>query len=261
MDARPDMPESPPRDGTPPPSENDDVRTILSDLGHELCRPLTSLRMGFDLLLADAARPITHDQLGHVRTMVGLCDDLLRMTHTYLDYAGLVQGTHPLLFGTFTIGALVNDTGRTFAPAAASRRIAWSCGLDGPDATVTTDATRCQQVFANLAANALKFTPEGGEVRVEARLDGGHWSVTVSDNGPGIPAEHHDHVFQPFYRLTREEHARVGGDGLGLAVCRELVHQLGGEITLDSGAGYGTRVTVEFPVDASEAVSARKAGR
>ena len=66
---------------------------------------------------------------------------------------------------TFTLGALIREIDRQFAPTAAARRIAWECALEGPDATVTTDASRCQQIFGNLVANALKYTPEGGEVR------------------------------------------------------------------------------------------------
>jgi signal transduction histidine kinase len=235
-----------------------ELRTILSNLSHELCRPLISLRMGFDLLLADSNRPISHDQRGHVQTMVVLCDDLLRLTRSYLDYAGLVQGTRPLSFGAFTIGAQIREIDRQFGPTAAARRIAWACRLEGADATVTTDASRCQQIFGNLVANALKYTPEGGEVRVIGRLDGTGWVVTVGDDGPGIPADQIDRVFEPFYRLAREEHSRVEGNGLGLAICREMVGQLGGEIQLHSGVGQGTRVTVRFPLDASTKASLKR---
>src|SRR5437764_102597 len=86
-----------------------ELRSLLSNLSHELCRPLISLRAGFDLLLSDAARPISRDQRGHVQTMVVLCDDLLRLTRSYLDYAGLIQGTRPLCYGAFTLGALVRE--------------------------------------------------------------------------------------------------------------------------------------------------------
>jgi signal transduction histidine kinase len=238
---------------------HDELRTILSSLSHELCRPLISLRAGFDLLLGDASRPISADQRGHVETMAVLCDDLLRLTRSYLDYAGLVEGARPLCFGSFTVGAMVREVDRQFAPAATARRIKWSCALDGPDATVTTDASRCQQIFGNLVANALKYTPEGGEVRVRARRDAAGtgagagnepaagWVVTVTDNGPGIPPEEVEKVFAPFYRLARDERSRVEGNGLGLAICREMVAQLGGEIALHSHVGQGTQVTVRLP--------------
>lgn len=228
-----------------------EIRSILSNLSHELCRPLVSLRMGFDLLLADSARPISAEQRDRVNTMMGLCDDLLLLTRSYLDYAGLVQGTRPLCYGTFTVGALIREIDRQFGQAAAARRIALDCRLEGADTTVTTDASRCQHIFGNLVANALKYTPEAGKVHVAGRVEGDWWTVTVGDNGPGIPVEHVERVFEPFYRLSRDENSRAEGNGLGLAICREMVGQLGGEISLWSGVGQGTRVTVRFPVQAA----------
>ena len=231
------------------PIEHAEIRSLLTNLSHELCRPLISLRAGFDLLLGDAARPILDEQRGHVLTMAAMCDELLRLTRSYLDYAALVQGVRPLRFGSFTLGALIREVDRQFAPEAKERRIQWACTLDGADALVTTDASRCQQIFGNVVANALKYTPEGGKVHTIARRDGAWWQVLVSDNGPGIPREAIDRVFVPFYRLPRDEKSRIEGNGLGLAICREMVGQLGGSITLDSGQGRGTCVNVRFPVD------------
>src|SRR5579862_9402892 len=114
MDANPEASSCAGSAAAPSIFDHDEIRAILSNLSHEICRPLISLRAGFDLLLADDTRPIDGDQRGHVHTMVGLCDDLLRLTRSYLDYAGLVQGVRPLCYGTFTIGALVRDIHRQF---------------------------------------------------------------------------------------------------------------------------------------------------
>jgi signal transduction histidine kinase len=227
--------------------DTDELRSILSNLSRELCRPLMSLRAGFDLLLAEANPSVSTAQRGHVRTMTGLCDDLLRLTRTYLDYAGLAHGTHSLNIGTFTLGALIDEVDRQSASLAAAQGTTWSCVLEGRDATVSTDASRCQQVLGNLVANALKHTGDGGEVRVVAKVVGPSWRVTVTDDGPGIPDEHLDRVFEPFYRVPRSESSPAVGDGLGLAVCRELVEQLGGSIALSAAPGGGLRATVELP--------------
>ncbi len=227
-----------------------DLRSILANLSHELCRPLISLRMGFDLLLANGEGPIGRDQRGHVETMVDLCDDLLRLTRSYLDYAGLVQGTRPFSFGKFTVAALICEIDRQFEPVAASRKIAWDCRLEGRDAAITTDVSRCQQIFGNLVANALNYTAAGGEVRVTGEHHDDYWVVIVEDNGAGIPGDQIEHVFEPFYRFGREEHSRLEGSGLGLAICQEMVDQLGGEIRLESVVGRGTRAIVRLPVDA-----------
>jgi signal transduction histidine kinase len=231
-----------------------ELRSILSSLSHELCRPLASLRAGFDLLLSDARTPITYDQRGHLGTMVSLCDDLLRLTRSYLDYAAIVQGSRPLCLGSFTIGALVAEIDRQFAPVAAARQIQWESGALPPESLVVTDASRCQQIFGNLVSNALKYTPSGGQVRVVGKVESDSWVVVVSDTGPGIPAESLDRVFEPFLRLARDEHAGIEGSGLGLAICRELVTQLQGDITLESTAGAGTSIAVRFPL-ASKAIA------
>ncbi len=232
--------------------DTDELRAILANLSRELCRPLMSLRAGFDLLLAEANTSVTTSQRGHVRTMTGLCDDLLRLTRTYLDYAGLIHGTRPLEFGTFTLAALIGEVDRQFASSAFAQGTTWSCALEGRDATVSTDASRCQQVLGHLVANALKHTGDGGEVCVSAKVAGPAWRVTVIDDGPGIPPEHLDRVFEPFYRVPRSEQSATVGDGLGLAVCRELVEQLGGSIALTPAPGGGIRATVDLPIEAAE---------
>ena len=112
--------------------------------------------------------------------------------------------------------------------------------LEGTDGSVTTDVSRCQQIFGNVVANALKYTPEGGTVRVVGRHEGDQWLVVVADSGSGIPADALTKVFEPFYRLARDEHSGVEGNGLGLAICREMVDQMGGQIAISSAVGRGT---------------------
>jgi signal transduction histidine kinase len=229
--------------------DHGELRSILSNLSHELCRPLVSLRAGFDLLLGDSPSNITPDQQGHLLTMVSLCDDLLRLTRSYLDYAGIVQGSRPLCFGSFTIGALIDEIDRQFAPVAQSRQLEWQSHSQAPEMIVITDASRCQQIFGNLVSNAIKYTPSGGHVRVSGKVESDSWTVVVADSGPGIPAEALDHVFEPFVRLDRDEHSNIEGSGLGLAICRELVAQMHGNISVDSMAGKGTSICVRFPIN------------
>lgn len=244
------------RDPTDSLIDRGELRWAFSSLSHELCRPLTSLKAGFDLLLGEPAAVFTPDQRSHLLTMVTLCDDMLQLTRSYLDYAGILQGSRPLCLGTFTVGALLQEISRHFAAAAATRHIRWETSLDSSETPVVTDASRCQQILGNLVSNALKYTPVGGQVRVTGKMTADCWSVTVADSGPGIPPEAHELVFQPFYRLDRDEHSAVEGNGLGLAICRELVAQLGGEINLASVEGQGTSITVVFPREVRPAVPA-----
>src|SRR5262249_26889719 len=160
-----------------------------------LCRPLASLRAGFDLLLGASSQSFTEDQRSHLHTMVRLCDDLLGLTRSYLDYAGIVQGARPLCLGSFTIGALIQEIEREFAPLAATRQVQWESLAELPETRVITDASRCQQIVGNLVSNALKYTPSGGRVCIHGRPQADSWSVTISDSGPGVPTEALDQVF------------------------------------------------------------------
>jgi signal transduction histidine kinase len=224
-----------------------ELRTVLTSLSHELCRPLVSLRAGFDLLLGDSPAAVSAEQRGHLMTMVTLCDDLLRLTRGYLDYAGLVNARRPPCYGSFSIGALITEIDRQFHPVALAKGVSWSAVAVDPAAQVVTDASLAQQIFGNLVSNALKYTPRGGTVRVQAEAAAATWVVTVSDDGPGIPADSLEHVFEPFYRLPRDEHSRIEGNGLGLSICRELIERLEGSICLDSTPGAGTTANVVLP--------------
>lgn len=233
-----------------------ELRALLSSLSHELCRPLASLRAGFDLLLRDPAAAVSKEQRGHLESMTALCDSLLSLTRGYLDYAGMVNSARALSLGAFSIRAIVRELDRQFRGPAAAAGLRWETTVvadadadpsaKADESMVVTDATLCQQVFGNLVSNAIKYTPPGGSVRVEAQSGPDEWCVSVTDDGPGIPPDSVDRVFDPFYRLPRDEHSRIEGNGLGLCICRELVERLSGTIVLDSTLGVGTTVKVHF---------------
>lgn len=230
------------------PIEVGELRAILSGLGDELSHPLISLRAGFDKLLSVSAQPMPEDQLGQVRLMVGLCDGLLELTRSYLDFAGMVHGATTITLETVTLGRFVDDLNQKFSDQAAALAIRWSCGLAGADAIVTTDPSVCSQVFGNLVSNALKHTPEGGEVTVTLGKEGPEgWCLSVSDSGPGIPDTEIENIFQPFYRLGRDQRGGGRGHGLGLSISRELTRLIGGWLTLGPGAEGGTVARFGMP--------------
>jgi signal transduction histidine kinase len=224
-----------------------ELRSLLSNLSHELCRPLASLRAGFDLLLEDPSDTMTREQRSHLLTMVSLCDDLIRLARGYLDYAGLVESGRQPSLGTFSIGAIVGEINRQFAERAHDAGLVWETIAAEPSASVITDATLCQQIFANLISNSLKYTPRGGRITVRGTIESDHWRLAVIDNGPGIPADSLERVFDPFFRLPRDEHSRIEGNGLGLAICKELTELLDGSIELETSPGGGTTAVVRLP--------------
>jgi signal transduction histidine kinase len=120
---------------------------------------------------------------------------------------------------------------------------------------VLGDELRLGQVFHNLIANAIKYSPDGGVVRVELTTSATLAIVQVSDSGIGIPIEAQQHLFERFYRAPNAEALRVEGMGIGLFVVREIVQRHGGSITVVSAEGQGSRFTVHLPLSLSTVVA------
>ena len=119
---------------------------------------------------------------------------------------------------------------------------------------VAGDAGRTRQVLTNLLDNAIKYSPQGGRIELGVEVDDGHARFTVLDEGLGIPLGEQERVFEKFYRLDPDHRRGIGGSGLGLYICRELVRSMNGRIWLDSDPGKGATFTFELPV--AERVSA-----
>lgn len=229
------------------PTNQRDLRVLLRGLGQELREPLARLRTGFDQLLGEAPQPVAAEHRSHVATIRELCDDLLRMTGGCLEYAEAAKADEPARSDNLTLGAIVAQLDQKFGQKARNRGLTFETVVEAADARIIADAERCARIFDNLIDNAIAYTPSGGRVRIEAALDGDSWVLSVEDDGPGIPADSQAKVFEPFHRLSRDEHSAIPGEGLGLSICRELTAQLRGQIVLRSEADRGTRFTVVLP--------------
>ena len=110
------------------------------------------------------------------------------------------------------------------------------------------DCAKLTQVVYNLMDNALKYTQEGGSVRVRLIRSGRDAILTVTDNGPGIPKEDQAHIFDRFYRVDKARSRDTGGTGLGLSIVHQMVLMHGGNVSVDSEEGHGATFTVELPI-------------
>ncbi|HEY2154935.1 MAG TPA: HAMP domain-containing sensor histidine kinase [Isosphaeraceae bacterium] len=236
-------------------TEADRRRGLFSCLSRELCSPLISIRAGFDLLLAGCEGDISAAQREQMLGLKGHCDSLIGLTRSFLDYAGADRAARPPDLATFRLAALIEEADRQFSRQARARGVEWSCGVVGPDARVTTDLACLQHVIGRLVENALAYTRCGGKIGVTAMVEDAGWVVEVLDDGPGIPHDALDRVFEPLTRLgsigTTSPSAGTG-HGMGLAVCRELVGRLGGTIEIRSMPGRGTSVSVCFPTRSTQ---------
>jgi signal transduction histidine kinase len=115
---------------------------------------------------------------------------------------------------------------------------------------ILCDENKLRQVLVNLVDNAIKYSPDGGEVEIRLDAENGECLIEVADEGLGIPSSERERIFEKFYRLDPQQTRGVGGSGLGLYICRELVERMNGRLEVDSEPGKGSRFTVALPVAA-----------
>jgi signal transduction histidine kinase len=148
------------------------------------------------------------------------------------------------------VNDLLEDVVGSFAGRAEEEGV--DLKLDFPeelkDLTLEGDWGRLDQVFGNLVVNALRYTDQGGEIRLRAKKTNGNIEISVRDNGAGIPGEDLPYVFDRFWKGDKSRSRASGGSGLGLAIARQFVQAHGGEITAESKLGQGTTFLVELPL-------------
>jgi signal transduction histidine kinase len=217
-------------------------RDLVANASHELRTPLGALRARLENV-ADGVEPadtraIT-DMLGQVERLGALVEQLL-------DLSKLESGAVPLELAEVRAGELLDDAAAEWSEHASARGV--RIELDpGPDLVLRVDADRMRQVLANLVANAIRHSPDAGLVLLSARADGTVNRLEVADEGPGIPAEELERVFERFYRSDRARSADAGGAGLGLAIARWIVELHGGTIRAADAEPTGCRIVVELP--------------
>ena len=231
---------------------------FLATLGHELRNPLAPLLTGLQLLKNanvqdQAIQRITVVMERQISHLVALVNDLLEVSRIT---RGVIELHRSPLDLSFVIESAI-DASR---PAMDAAGHTLTVELPHPPVTVSGDAVRLTQVFANLLTNAAKYTNGGGEIRVAVRREGDRAKVSVRDNGIGIPASHLQSVFDMFMQVDRSNRRAQGGLGIGLTLVRSLVLMHGGRVEARSdGPGQGSEFIVELPALAVGEVPAREA--
>lgn len=210
---------------------------FLRHLSHDLKTPLAALREGTELLNDQVAGPLAPPQRQVVAIMRDNSVKLQRLIEELLDYQRALHAASGLQIGALGMDLLLRQSIRShqLAAQAKSQRVE----LDAPAFTLWADAAKLRSVIDNLLGNAIKFTPAGGEIRVQARQSGNSAAVDVVDSGPGVPAEEREAIFEAFYRGRAGAFGRAEGTGLGLAIAREFVEAHGGRIEAVVGARGG----------------------
>ncbi|GAB4436022.1 MAG: ATP-binding protein [Chloroflexi bacterium OHK40] len=223
--------------------ELDELKSqLFANVSHELRTPLTLIIGPTERLLGQARG----EQARELELILRNARVLQRHVDDLLDVARLEAGRLELQRSTVDLARLIRRTTDLFTAAAAERCITLSVAADG-EQLIEADGEQLQRVVVNLISNALKFTPEAGEVRVTARLDGATATICVDDSGPGVPPALRARIFERFRQGEGGKTRRYGGTGLGLAIARELVVLHGGSIRVEDSPLGGARFTVVLP--------------
>lgn len=222
---------------------------FLSILSHELRTPVNAIT-GFGSILADeVAGPLSDEQHAYLRKMLKGADILLVLINDLLDMSRIQAGKFSLEPQLMSLHHVAEDVVSHLKPLAdqCHHRIEVDVPADLPD--LLADAQRVGQVLTNLTNNAIKFTPEGGTIRIAARREGGGIRCEVCDTGIGIAPQDVTKLFQPFTQLDMSHTRRVGGTGLGLSISKALVEAHGGQIGVDSTPGMGSTFWFTLPLE------------
>ncbi len=222
-------------------------RDFVANVSHELKTPLTSIQ-GFSQALLDGMAATPQEQKQAAQVIFDESGRMHRMVLDLLDLARIDAGTLELQRSPVDLSALLNNITEKMAPQARSGNI--DIQLDASDLPeITGDGDRLAQVFTNLLDNALKFTPPGGSIKIQAAQSGSGVQVEVTDNGAGISSEALPFIFTRFYQA---DSSRSGGQkhgaGLGLAIVKEILEAHGGKISVRSELGKGSTFIVNLPL-------------
>ncbi len=231
---------------------------FIDNLSHELRTPLTTVSLLSETLSREADAPGVaipakmRERIDKIEVETG---HLVQMVNEILDLSRIEGGGTLNLVEDLDMGRLAAESAERLRLFAERQGVSLRVDVDDDLPRVRGDVARLGQVVVNLVHNAVKFSPDGGEIRVRARAEGHEVVTSVEDHGVGIPRAAQARVFERFYKVDR---ARLragagGGTGLGLAIARHVVEQHGGRIWLESIEGSGSTFSFALPVTSDHA--------
>lgn len=233
-------------------------RDLIANVSHELRTPVAALQAQLENLVDGVAEPTP----ATLELALDQTERLTRLVTYLLDLSRVEAGASALTISRVPVGDFLEDTAEALSMVDAAKNLRYVVDVTPPDLTLEADAERLRQIVTNLLQNAIRHSPHGGEVRLDAYPDGDDVVIEVSDQGPGIAPEDRERIFERFARGSTASHAQPGlgvptasgGTGIGLAIVRWAVDLHGGTVGVaDSPAGQGATLRLRLPATARPA--------
>jgi signal transduction histidine kinase len=224
---------------------------FFTDVSHELRTPLTSIKGAADILERKAACSDTI----YLDIIKRNTDHVIKILIDFLDYSKMEAGQIELDCEQASLKAVAEDAILSQLGVAQKKDVTLELDAE-EDVSVNIDKKRIFQVITNLVSNAVKFSPEGGLVKVGIAPVNHSVHVSVEDHGEGIAPQYHQAIFEKFYQVTDQDKTNIhkGSSGIGLAICKGLVQAHGGHIWVESEQGKGSRFVFTIPIPEAHAV-------
>ena len=221
---------------------------LFARLSHEFRTPLHAVSGYLEILQQNIHGGLTKEQRRDVERIHQAQEHLMALVNMILDFAKFESGPIELSMAEIPIEETLLGAEALVAPQLAKKTVTYTHRAGDSSLTVFADREKIQQIVVNLLANAMKFTPSGGSVELDWRVEDQTLLVRVRDTGPGIPQDKLDQIFEPFVQLRAPGILLNGGTGLGLAISRDLARAMGGDVLVSSAFGVGSVFTLSLPL-------------
>ncbi len=221
---------------------------FLANISHELKTPLSAI-IGFtDILDSGLHGDLAERQREYLRRIGSASQHLLLMISDLIDIAKIDVGALSLTITSVEIGEVARDVADLVLPQCSRKQHRLHLDLPAGLPAVEADRERVRQILINLVANAIKFTPEGGEIKLSAAVEGDLLRIDVNDTGIGIAPEHQETIFEDFVQLDSRLHRQHEGTGIGLAISRRLADMMRATLTVVSTPAQGSTFSLRLPL-------------
>jgi PAS domain S-box-containing protein len=220
---------------------------FLATMSHELRTPLNAIAGYAELLRLGIRGPVNEAQVADLERINRSQAHLLAIINDILQFAKLESGQLEMQSEIFPLASALVSAEELVKPQADARRISLYFERSDESVLVRADRDRFQQIVLNLLSNALKYTPEGGTVKVTSTSTPETVLISVTDTGIGIGANQLERIFDPFVQVQSGPTRTSDGVGLGLAISRDMARQMGGDVSVESRQGEGSKFTVALP--------------